>query len=168
MLFVIFLIEFAYMEELIFCFSFDPFHCRFETSAQTEDYRAKMPEIKSEQYRGYSALEGQYELHETVGTGGFAKVKVATHLVTGEKVAIKIMDKKQLGEDLPRVRLEIAAMKVLRHQNICRLMQVNYSTIFHRYYQLCQITLIPYCLPSLLNYSVCKFSMKIVSANSVC
>ena len=71
-----------------------------------------------------AALEGQYELHETVGTGGFAKVKLATHLLTGEKVAIKIMDKKQLGEDLPRVRLEIAAMKVLRHQNICKLLQV--------------------------------------------
>jgi len=78
----------------------------------------------SEPYPGYSVLEGQYELHETVGTGGFAKVKVATHLVTGDKVAIKIMDKKQLGEDLPRVRLEIAAMKVLRHQNICKLLQV--------------------------------------------
>ena len=59
-----------------------------------------------------------------VGTGGFAKVKAATHLVTGDKVAIKIMDKKQLGEDLPRVRLEIAAMKVLGHQNICKLLQV--------------------------------------------
>ena len=70
------------------------------------------------------ALDGQYELHETVGTGGFAKVKAATHLVTGDKVAIKIMDKKQLGEDLPRVRLEIAAMKVLGHQNICKLLQV--------------------------------------------
>ena len=34
------------------------------------------------------------------------------------------MDKKQLGEDLPRVRLEIAAMKVLGHQNICKLLQV--------------------------------------------
>merc|ERR1719411_1675785 len=34
------------------------------------------------------------------------------------------MDKRQLGEDLPRVRLEIAAMKVLRHQNICKLLQV--------------------------------------------
>ncbi len=74
--------------------------------------------------QAYSALEGQYELHETVGTGGFAKVKLATHLLTGEKAAIKIMDKKQLGEDLPRVRLEIAAMKVLRHQNICKLLQV--------------------------------------------
>ena len=72
----------------------------------------------------FSILDGQYELHETVGTGGFAKVKLATHLVTGEKVAIKIMDKRQLGEDLPRVRLEISAMKVLRHQNICKLLQV--------------------------------------------
>ncbi len=51
-------------------------------------------------------------------------MKLATHLLTGDKVAIKIMDKKQLGEDLPRVRLEIAAMKVLRHQNICKLLQV--------------------------------------------
>ena len=73
----------------------------------------------------FSILDGQYELHETVGTGGFAKVKLATHLVTGEKVAIKIMDKRQLGEDLPRVRLEISAMKVLRHQNICKLLQVR-------------------------------------------
>jgi maternal embryonic leucine zipper kinase len=45
--------------------------------------------------------------------------------LTGEKVAVKIMDKRQLGEDLPRVRLEIAAMKVLRHQNICKLLQVT-------------------------------------------
>ena len=40
------------------------------------------------------------------------------------KVAVKIMDKRQLGEDLPRIRLEIAAMKVLCHQNICKLLQV--------------------------------------------
>ena len=29
--------------------------------------------------------------------GGFAKVKLAYHALTGEKVAIKIMDKKALG-----------------------------------------------------------------------
>ena len=61
----------------------------------------------------------------SLGTGGFAKVKLATHIVTGDKVAIKIMEKKQLGEDLPRIRLEIAAMKILRHQNICKLLQVR-------------------------------------------
>ncbi|EOA92930.1 Maternal embryonic leucine zipper kinase [Anas platyrhynchos] len=38
-----------------------------------------------------------YELRETIGTGGFAKVKLGRHLLTGEKVAIKIMDKLALG-----------------------------------------------------------------------
>ena len=33
---------------------------------------------------GYSALDGFYELHETVGTGGFAKVKLAIHVSTGQ------------------------------------------------------------------------------------
>ena len=35
---------------------------------------------------GHAVLDGLYELHDTVGTGGFAKVKVATHLQTGLKV----------------------------------------------------------------------------------
>ncbi|KAK2726409.1 maternal embryonic leucine zipper kinase-like [Artemia franciscana] len=71
-----------------------------------------------------SVVDGLYELQETIGSGGFAKVKLATHILSGEKVAIKIMDKKQLGDDLPRIRLEIAAMKDLSHQNVCKLYQV--------------------------------------------
>ena len=38
-----------------------------------------------------------YEIPSNVFTGGFAKVKLAYHSLTGEKVAIKIMDKKSLG-----------------------------------------------------------------------
>ena len=40
---------------------------------------------------GHAVLDGLYELHDTVGTGGFAKVKVATHLQTGLKVNPKLM-----------------------------------------------------------------------------
>ncbi|TRZ14803.1 hypothetical protein HGM15179_012298 [Zosterops borbonicus] len=58
------------------------------------------------------------------GQGGFAKVKLARHRLTGEKVAIKIMDKLALQDDLPRVKLEIDAMKDLSHQHICRLYHV--------------------------------------------
>ncbi|XP_056374260.1 maternal embryonic leucine zipper kinase [Hyla sarda] len=72
----------------------------------------------------YEELLKHYELHETIGTGGFAKVKLATHLLTGEKVAIKIMDKESLGDDLPRVKTEIDAMKNLSHQHVCRLYNV--------------------------------------------
>ncbi|EEC08619.1 maternal embryonic leucine zipper kinase, putative [Ixodes scapularis] len=69
-------------------------------------------------------LEAQYVLLETIGSGGFAKVKLGIHVVTGEKVAIKIMNKRALGDDLPRVKLEIAALKDLSHQHICKLYQV--------------------------------------------
>ncbi|XP_061427205.1 maternal embryonic leucine zipper kinase-like isoform X3 [Lethenteron reissneri] len=72
----------------------------------------------------YDELLRLYELRETIGSGGFAKVKVARHLLTGEKVAIKIMDKAELGDDLPRVKTEIEAMKSLSHQHVCRLYQV--------------------------------------------
>lgn len=65
-----------------------------------------------------------YELDRTIGTGGFGKVKLATHTLTGEKVAVKIMDKTKLGKDLPRVKLEISALKNLSHTNICKLYQV--------------------------------------------
>jgi maternal embryonic leucine zipper kinase len=45
----------------------------------------------------YAVLKGDYETEKTIGSGGFAKVKLATHILTGEKVAIKIMDKAHLG-----------------------------------------------------------------------
>ncbi|XP_071658176.1 maternal embryonic leucine zipper kinase isoform X4 [Patagioenas fasciata] len=72
----------------------------------------------------YDEILKYYELRETIGTGGFAKVKLARHLLTGEKVAVKIMDKLALGDDLPRVKIEIDAMKNLSHQHICRLYHV--------------------------------------------
>ncbi|XP_012939018.1 maternal embryonic leucine zipper kinase isoform X2 [Aplysia californica] len=72
----------------------------------------------------YPELKGLYHLRETIGSGGFAKVKLAYHALTGEKVAVKIMDKRQLGPELPRVTTEIAAMKELCHHHICKLFQV--------------------------------------------
>uniref|UniRef100_A0A8C5WJQ0 non-specific serine/threonine protein kinase n=1 Tax=Leptobrachium leishanense TaxID=445787 RepID=A0A8C5WJQ0_9ANUR len=69
----------------------------------------------------YEKLLKYYDVHETIGAGGFAKVKLATHIFTGEKVALKIMNKESHGDDLPRVKTEIDAMKNLSHQNVCRL-----------------------------------------------
>ncbi|XP_034451405.1 maternal embryonic leucine zipper kinase isoform X1 [Hippoglossus hippoglossus] len=82
-----------------------------------------MPVERSEP-RGADELHRYYEVYETIGSGGFAKVKLGRHLLTGEKVAIKIMNKKDLGDDLPRVKVEIEAMKNLSHQHVCRLYQV--------------------------------------------
>lgn len=56
--------------------------------------------------------------------GGFSKVKLGTHLISGEKVAIKCMDKRKLGQDLFRVKTEIQALKILQHENVAKLYQV--------------------------------------------
>ncbi|KAL0858938.1 hypothetical protein ABMA27_011362 [Loxostege sticticalis] len=74
---------------------------------------------------------GNYELEKTIGTGNFAVVKLATHVITKTKVAIKIIDKSRLDEDnLKKTFREIAIMKRLRHPHIVRLYQV--STIGRR------------------------------------
>ncbi|PAV79252.1 hypothetical protein WR25_04974 isoform C [Diploscapter pachys] len=84
-----------------------------------------MPDTGKESYR---ALNGLYVLHDELGSGGFGKVKLATHLLTGQYVAIKIIDKKKIGNDLPRVKTEMDALRTLSHQNICQLYQYIETT----------------------------------------
>ncbi|XP_069115952.1 serine/threonine-protein kinase SIK3-like isoform X2 [Argopecten irradians] len=68
---------------------------------------------------------GYYEMERTIGKGNFAVVKLATHIATKTKVAIKIIDKTQLDEDnLNKIYREIEIMKLLKHPNIIRLYQV--------------------------------------------
>ncbi|KAH6944481.1 hypothetical protein HPB50_003365 [Hyalomma asiaticum] len=69
-------------------------------------------------------LDGQYTLLQSIGSGAFAKVKHAIHVLTDEKVAIKIIDKGSIGKDLHRVYLGIAALQEFAHQYICKLYQV--------------------------------------------
>ncbi|XP_039185719.1 serine/threonine-protein kinase SIK3 isoform X2 [Crotalus tigris] len=68
---------------------------------------------------------GYYEIERTIGKGNFAVVKLATHLVTRVKVAIKIIDKTQLDEEnLKKIFREVQVMKMLCHPHIIRLYQV--------------------------------------------
>ncbi|XP_032682822.1 serine/threonine-protein kinase SIK3-like isoform X2 [Odontomachus brunneus] len=68
---------------------------------------------------------GYYELEKTIGKGNFAVVKMATHVVTKSKVAIKIIDKTKLNEEnLAKIFREVHIMKRLRHPHIIRLYQV--------------------------------------------
>lgn len=41
-------------------------------------------------------IAGLYDLEETIGKGHFAVVKLAKHVFTGEKVAVKVIDKAKL------------------------------------------------------------------------
>ena len=70
---------------------------------------------------------GDYILNDELGSGGFGKVVLGTHIPTGEKVAIKIMDKEQiLSDELNKERVlnEISILKIVRHNNIIKLYEV--------------------------------------------
>lgn len=66
---------------------------------------------------------GQYTLVKTLGEGSFGKVKLATHQVSGQKVALKIINRKRLvTRDMAgRIEREIQYLQLLRHPHIIKL-----------------------------------------------
>lgn len=60
---------------------------------------------------------------KTIGKGGFGKVKIGIHLPTQQKVAIKILNKDKIKDemDAERISREIHILKLLRHTNIVQL-----------------------------------------------
>jgi len=57
---------------------------------------------------------------KALGKGTFGKVKLATHTLTNEKVAIKILEKSRIKDkkDIERISREIKILKKVRHPNI--------------------------------------------------
>lgn len=86
--------------------------------------------------------KGNYMLGKTLGEGAFGLVKSGTHITTGEKVAIKILDKTRMKEeedDFNRVKKEINILKKLRHKNVIQLYEIIESQ--HKIYlviELCE------------------------------
>lgn len=69
---------------------------------------------------------GQYTVIRTLGEGSFGKVKLATHAVSGQKVALKIIARRKLvTRDMAgRIEREIQYLQLLRHPHIIKLYTV--------------------------------------------
>ncbi len=63
---------------------------------------------------------------KTLGEGTFGKVRLGTHTLTGEKVAIKILEKDKIQDksDIERVTREIQILKIVRHPNVIQLYEI--------------------------------------------
>jgi len=70
-------------------------------------------------------IAGLYDLEETIGEGHYAVVKLARHVFTGEKVAVKVIDKMKLDQATRMQMLqEVRLMKLVQHPNVVRLYEV--------------------------------------------
>ncbi|XP_030059497.1 SNF-related serine/threonine-protein kinase [Microcaecilia unicolor] len=70
-------------------------------------------------------IAGLYDLERTLGKGHFAVVKLARHVFTGEKVAVKVIDKTKLDHAAAGHLLqEVRCMKLVQHPNVVRLYEV--------------------------------------------
>ncbi|XP_001347011.1 SNF1-related protein kinase (macronuclear) [Paramecium tetraurelia strain d4-2] len=69
---------------------------------------------------------GDYQLVKTLGVGTFGLVKLGLHQITGEKVAIKILEKERIVEvaDVERVSREIHILKLIRHRHVIQLYEI--------------------------------------------
>ncbi|XP_067135494.1 serine/threonine-protein kinase BRSK2-like isoform X1 [Centruroides vittatus] len=68
---------------------------------------------------------GSYRLEKTLGKGQTGLVKLGIHCVTGNKVAIKIINREKLSDSvLQKVEREIAIMKLIEHPHVLGLYDV--------------------------------------------
>ncbi|KAM4811322.1 sperm motility kinase Z-like [Urocitellus parryii] len=69
------------------------------------------------------ALTGRYEPLGVVGQGSFAKVFLARHILSGTKVAVKVL-RKGAGPTLSWVLSELDIMKGLEHPHVVQLLEI--------------------------------------------
>ncbi|CAD6333096.1 unnamed protein product [Miscanthus lutarioriparius] len=75
--------------------------------------------------RDANPLSG-YRIGKTLGIGSFGKVKIAEHILTGHKVAIKILNRRKIRsmEMEEKVKREIKILRLFMHPHIIRLYEV--------------------------------------------
>ncbi|XP_053708114.1 serine/threonine-protein kinase BRSK1 isoform X1 [Synchiropus splendidus] len=68
---------------------------------------------------------GPYRLEKTLGKGQTGLVKLGVHCITGQKVAIKIVNREKLSQSvLMKVEREIAILKLIEHPHVLKLHDV--------------------------------------------
>ncbi|AAK39929.1 SNF-related kinase (nucleomorph) [Guillardia theta] len=74
----------------------------------------------------FSIKIGPYYLGKTLGVGSFGKVKLGEHELCGQKVAVKILNRKKIKnlKMEEKVKREICILKLFMHPHIIRLYEV--------------------------------------------
>jgi serine/threonine protein kinase len=121
-----------YNDKFLYAFSVVyPKKIRYYYTDNEKEYKNWLDSLK--RVTGYANLLDIYEMKEKLGNGKFGLVKLAVHKQTGRKVAIKIINKKDMTlQDLELVRTEIEILKVCQHPNIIKILDI-YENLDHMY-----------------------------------
>lgn len=86
-------------------------------------YQAVQQQQQRQEKERTSQRLGQYRIERTLGEGSFGKVKLAVHQISGQKVALKIINRRKLvTRDMAgRIEREIQYLQLLRHPHIIKL-----------------------------------------------
>ena len=76
-----------------------------------------------------NAMIKDYDVGKTIGQGSFAVVKAGRHKASGDRVAIKMVEKCHPKFDAASLENEIAAMTVAHHPNCVQLRSALRATV---------------------------------------
>lgn len=76
---------------------------------------------KEEVVEGATCIQDVYDIGEEIGSGAFSTVHLANRKADGSTYAVKIINKKNVQQDLHRLAIEMDILKSVNHPNIIRL-----------------------------------------------
>ena len=106
----------------------------------------------------------------TLGEGSFGKVKEAMHVASGEKIAIKILEKNRMlkDDDVERVRREISILSKVSHPGIIQLYEVIETDSYFYFVMECaekgELSYYIEKKEKLSEKEACKFFQQLISA----
>ena len=95
-----------------------------------EDARERVLQLIKEHFKGEdTALATSldyYRLIKMIGKGSFGKVYLGKHILTGQPVAIKSIDKQHMKDEYSRRKIfqEVLILKTCNHKNVIKLLEV--------------------------------------------
>lgn len=97
-----------------------------ESSSDLKEHESQSNMSEEKDKKQKAKAIGHYILGKSIGEGTFGKVKQGVHTLTGEKVAVKILEKDKIQDvaDVERVAREIHILKIVRHPNVIQLYEI--------------------------------------------
>ena len=95
-------------------------------------YINKQPTISKKTTKNFNAKINDYQIESIIGQGTYGKVKLATHIITQEQVAIKFVEKSKLIRinDNERIQTEMKIISELNHPNILKAFEIFQDETF--------------------------------------